>query len=265
MDDVIRSKDNSNAKYLHSLHNRKKASLDDVVFLEGARLCEETLQSGIMPVIIAYTQSKKTLVLEWCKLFCISKTSVKFLCFTDEVFEKICSTVSPQGVAMVVKKPEKDLSFPFRGKEDIYVVLEDLQDPGNMGTIVRLADAFDFTAVLYTKGSVDPYCEKALRASMGSCWHIPLVCFDNVDSILDTLQSNGIQSIAMDLKGSDINQAGITLPAAYFIGNEGRGLQENTTLKCNLSVKIRMQGKAESLNAASAASIMGYILSKYRG
>lgn len=69
MDDVIRSKDNSNAKYLHSLHNRKKASLDDVVFLEGTRLCEETLQSGIMPVIIAYTQSKKTLVLEWCKLF----------------------------------------------------------------------------------------------------------------------------------------------------------------------------------------------------
>ena len=86
MDDVIRSKDNSNAKYLHSLHNRKKASLDDVVFLEGTRLCEETLQSGIMPVIIAYTQSKKTLVLEWCKLFCISKTSVKFLCFTDDVF-----------------------------------------------------------------------------------------------------------------------------------------------------------------------------------
>lgn len=265
MDEVIYSRDNSHAKYLHSLHDSKKASREGVVFVEGTRLCEDTLKSGVIPTIMAYTPDKKTLVQNWCELFCVDLSKVELYCFSPECFSKICSTVTPQGVALVARKPDKDANLPVRGNgQDIYVVLEDLQDPGNMGTIIRMADAFDFSAVIMNKGCVDPYSEKSMRASMGSIWHIPLVKMEDSKTIVEELRKNKITMMAMHLKGDDLMESSLSLPVAYCIGNEGNGLSAFLSESCDKIIKIPMSGKAESLNAASAASIIGYILASKR-
>ena len=165
---------------------------------------------------------------------------------------------------MVVKEPELGSEIPFSGNDDIYLCLEGLQDPGNMGTVIRLADAFGFSSVIMVKGTVDPFNEKVLRASMGSVWHVPLRKADSIDDVFKFCNEHGISTLAAHLKGDLLDEAKINLPCCYFIGNEGNGLSDECSSRCDTMVKIPMQGKAESLNAASAASIIGYILSTKR-
>ena len=259
--DIIRSKDNSKVKRLTLLHDRKKAAKEGLVFIEGTRLCEDALLSGVKPVMFVFCENKQDLADELIRTYDIS---CEILALSQECFEKVASTVNPQGIAMVVKEPDMGTDIPFRGKDDIFLCLEELQDPGNLGTVIRLADAFDFTAVILVKGTADPFNEKVLRASMGSVWHLPILKVDSVDSVFEFCKKHDIRTLAAHLKGEPIEQAEITLPSCYFIGNEGNGLTDSCSSRCDTMVKITMQGKAESLNAASAASIIGYILSTKR-
>ena len=259
MQDVITSKDNPKVKRLTMLHERKKAAKEKLVFIEGVRLCDDALKSGVKPKLIAVTPDKFDAYKDY------SNDGTEIVVLSNECFAKICSTVNPQGVAMIVDEPSTGSQIPYRGDgKDIYVVLEALQDPGNMGTIIRLADAFDFTAVILTDGCVDPYNEKVLRSSMGSLWHLPLIRVPNSQVAIDELSSKGVSTIAADLRGELLDSSAVTLPAAYFIGNEGNGLKPETSASCSTKVKIPMPGKAESLNAASAASIIGFVLSSLR-
>ena len=190
--------------------------------------------------------------------------SCEIIALSAECFEKVASTVNPQGIAMVVSEPDMGTDIPFRGKDDIYLCLEELQDPGNLGTVIRLADAFDFTAVILVKGTADPFNEKVLRASMGSVWHLPLMKVDSIDNVFEFCKEHNIKTLAAHLKGAPLEESNIDLPCCYFIGNEGNGLSDYCSSHCDTMVKITMKGRAESLNAASAASIIGYILSTKR-
>lgn len=260
MYDVIRSKDNPKVKWLTNLHDRRKASKEGLVFVEGVRVCEDALISGSIPSMVCVTEKQTAFLDKWSDVITANKAQT--LVVTDECFAKIASTVNPQGVVIVVKEPTLTMdNIPFRGDgNDIYVVLESVQDPGNIGTIIRMADAFDFSAVIMTNGCVDPFNEKAIRASMGSCWHLPLVKVGDSEQAMEFFKAKGITSMAMELNGEVLSSDSVSTPAAYFIGNEGNGLKAETIAKCDLKVKIPMPGKAESLNAASAASIMGYAL-----
>lgn len=260
--EMIKSKDNPKVKRLALLHDRKKAIKEGVVFIEGTRLCEDALKSGIKPEMIAFTSNREAWVNNVVDTY---ELCTELVLMSDECFAKIASTVNPQGVAMITKAPDLSGDIPSRDDgKDIYVVLEALQDPGNMGTIIRLADAFDFTAIIMTSGTVDPFNEKVLRASMGSVWHIPMRKVDDIHSVFDFCKEKGVSTLAMHLKGNELSDADISLPCCYFIGNEGNGLTDECTNMCDTMVKIPMAGKAESLNAASAASIIGYILSTKR-
>lgn len=259
--DIIRSKDNSKVKRLTLLHDRKKASKEGLVFIEGTRLCEDALLSGVKPQMFAFSESRNELAKQLIDKYGID---CEIVALSDDCFEKIANTVNPQGIAMVVSEPELGSEIPFSGNDDIYLCLEGLQDPGNMGTVIRLADAFGFSAVIMVKGTVDPFNEKVLRASMGSVWHVPLRRAESVDDVFEYCKKNNIVTLAAHLKGAPLNEAELTLPCCYFIGNEGNGLSDECSSRCDTMVKIPMQGKAESLNAASAASIIGYILSTKR-
>ena len=260
--EIIRSKDNSKVKRLTLLHDRKKASKEGLIFIEGMRLCEDALISGVKPVMLACNEARFDLVSSWMSKYDLNIDPVVM---SDECFEKVASTVNPQGVAMVVNEPDLGSEIPFRCKDDIYLCLEGLQDPGNLGTVIRLADAFDFTSVILVKGTADPFNEKVLRASMGSVWHVPLNKVDSIDRVFDFCKEHSVMTLAAHLKGAPLEKADITLPCCYFIGNEGNGLSDECSDRCDTMVKIKMEGKAESLNAASAASIIGYILSTKRG
>ena len=259
---TITSKDNTQYRYVRSLHDRKNAQRDGVVFLEGVRLCEDALLSGLDPVMILFSSEKETLVADWCGRFSLSE-NVQVLSMPAVLFDRLGSTQNPQGVALVVRSPVILGEIPVRGR-DVYLVCEETSDPGNLGTMIRMADAFDFTAVIMTKGTVDPFNEKVIRSSMGSCFHIPVICEKTTMEICSHFKKAGVLMIASHLNGELLPDMVCTFPCAIFIGNEARGLSEECSSLCDLLIKIPMPGKAESLNAASAASILGYVIESQR-
>lgn len=257
---VITSKDNSKVKYFASLHERKVAPKEGVVFVEGFRSCEDALKSKVEIITVIANEKNYTWAEEIGK-----KSGAEVVILNDACFKKISSTVNPQGVALVIRRASKLSDLPIRGDgKDVFLCLEDIQDPGNLGTMIRLADAFDFGAVLVTKGTCDRYNEKVIRSSMGSVWRVPVIECEDSKEIIDILHKHNVSIIAAELHGDSLSKAKIKLPAAYFIGNEGNGLRKETIDSCDIKVKIEMQGKAESLNAATAASIIGYKLQEER-
>ncbi len=222
-------------------------------------MCEDALLSGLVPECILLRSGKDSVADEWKARFPQAASS-DVLVFSDHLFSKLAQTINPQGVALVVKSPDYSGSFPSDGENSRYIVLEHLQDPGNMGTVIRMADAFAYTAVLITEDCVDPFNEKALRASMGSCFHIPVLSFRDEKAIFDVLHEHNIVSLGAHLAGNDIREASFPKNAALWIGNEANGLSESASSGCDILIKIPMPGRAESLNAASAASILGYLL-----
>lgn len=258
--EFITSKDNARVKYIASLRDARKAREEGLVFIEGKRACEDALGCGVVPsIVIADEDHSCWAQTEAARLEC------EGLILSEACFKKISSTVTPQGIALVAKRPETSSEIELRGDgKDIFMCLEDIQDPGNLGTMIRIADAFDFGAVLVTKRTVDPFNDKVVRASMGSIWRTKIIECGTSEDIIKRLHDKGVKIIAAELHGDDLSKVKIDLPAAYFIGNEGAGLQKSTIDKCDIKVKIQMQGKAESLNAASAASIIGYILQEIR-
>lgn len=250
---VITSRDNPNVKRIAKLARRENARKEGVIYLEGTRLCEEALASGMKALEVIVAEDR----ISWAQEF---TPDTEPLVLSRNVFTKISQTVNPQGVAIVIKEPELTSEIPLTGK-DVYVVLENTQDPGNLGTIIRMADAFGLTAVIVSPNTCDPYNDKVIRATMGSVWHIPIVR-KTMDECFDFFGKNNIDTLAMHLKGSELRSDELKLPCAYFIGNEGDGLTDGTTAKCTKLIKIPMKGKAESLNAAVAASVIGYELSK---
>lgn len=252
---VITSRDNPNVKRIAKLTKREHARAEGVIYLEGTRLCEEALASGQKAIEVIAIEER----VSWAKEF---TPDIEPLILAKTVFAKVSQTVNPQGVAIVIKEPQISAEIP--SKEDgknIYVVLENTQDPGNLGTIIRMADAFGLTAVIVSPTTCDPYNDKVIRATMGSVWHIPIVR-KTMDECFAYFNETGTETLAMHLKGNELNVNELSLPCAYFIGNEGDGLTDETTRKCSKYVKIPMKGQAESLNAAVAASVIGYELSK---
>ena len=255
----IKSKENPRYRSLAALHDRKVARTQGKVFIEGLRLCEDALKSGLVPETVILRSGEEDLIGKWKKSFpCVNGSDIVVL--PHSLFSKLSSTMNPQGMALVVSAPDHSVDFPYEEGKSRYIVLEHLQDPGNMGTIIRMADAFDYTAVLFTEDCVDPYNEKVLRASMGSCFHIPLISFSDSQAVFDSLKKHKIPSIGAHLKGNDLRETSFPKSSALWIGNEANGLCELTSSCCDILIKIPMPGRAESLNAASAASILGYLL-----
>ena len=258
---IITSKDNSKVKYLASLHDSKTSRREGVVFIEGKRSCEDALQGGVVPSMVIADEAHQ----DWAKSVSSDHPGCEMTLLNEACFKKISQTVHPQGMALVAKRPESTGEISLRGDgKDIFMCLEDIQDPGNLGTMIRIADAFDFTGILITKNTVDPFNDKVVRSSMGSIWRVNVLSFEDSGEMINALHDKGVKIIAAELHGDDLSKAKIDLPVAYFIGNEGAGLKKCTIDQCDIKVKIQMQGKAESLNAASAASIIGYILQEIR-
>ena len=252
---TITSRDNPNVKRIAKLTKRDQAKKEGLIYLEGTRLCEEALASGQKASEVVVTEER----VSWAKEF---TPDIEPLVVSRDVFAKISQTVNPQGVAIILNEPKLTADIPSRGDgKDIYVVLENTQDPGNLGTIIRMADAFGLTAVIVSPTTCDPYNDKVIRATMGSVWHIPIVR-KTMDECFAFFESSKTDTLAMHLKGTELGTGDLKLPCAYFIGNEGDGLTDETSARCTKLVKIPMKGKTESLNAAVAASVIGYELQK---
>jgi TrmH family RNA methyltransferase len=177
---------------------------------------------------------------------------------SDDVFNKIAETVTPQGVLALVKLPVGDVTDIIKKAKSL-VLLENLQDPGNLGTIVRTAEAAGIDAVILSKTSVDLYNPKVVRSTMGAVFRMPVFYTEDLIGLIKDLNDNGFNTIATHL-AADRNyyEADYSGKTAVLIGNEGNGLSDEATELAKEKVIIPMSGKVESLNASVAAALMMY-------
>jgi len=241
-------------KEVKSLSNKKGRMKAQAISLEGWRLVKDALDWGAKIRYFIVSDS----FLQKEGLFLSKMSNIKTVQVPDELFSRISETESPQGILAVAEMPVYNKNEIIKSIDRV-IVLENIQDPGNLGTIIRSADACGFDAVLLSKDSVDPYNPKVIRSTMGSLFHIPVMVEENFSEALDELKSNNFLVAAAHTRDSlPCWQADLSGKVAIIIGNEGNGLSDKVLELADITVMIPMPGKAESLNASAAASILIY-------
>lgn len=178
---------------------------------------------------------------------------------SDEVFAKMSDTQTPQGILAVIKQPEYELNQLLTMDKPLFAVLENLQDPGNLGTILRTGEGAGITGVIMSDTTVDIYNPKVIRSTMGSIYRVPFVYEKDLIAVLERLHQTGVKTYAAHLKGGDYYDSfSFEGPTAFLIGNEGNGLTEELSRAASSYLKIPMEGKVESLNAGVAAALLMY-------
>ena len=250
---IISSRDNPKIKRVVSLvsssSERKKTGL---FVIDGLRLCRDAALNGYSVRELFYTERFFTDHKEDCDTL-LSLAQSAF-CVSDDVMKKMSDTVSPQGCICVCDIPKvSDLALLKKGR---YVVLEDISDPGNLGTVCRTAEAFSVDAVIIS-GGCDPFSPKALRASMGALLRLPVIRCEAQKAILQ-MNDLTIKTYAAVVSDFDetIDRCDMSAGCAVIIGNEANGLKNETAKLCYKRITIPMSGRAESLNAAAAATIL---------
>lgn len=228
---------------------RKKQGLFVVEGLRGVKEIPDKL--GQIEYVVATEAALKTLpeTVQAPKCYVVS----------EAIFEKISETKSPQGVLAIVKIPATSLDAIDMGKGP-YLVLENLQDPGNLGTIIRSAHAFNFKGIFLTKGCVDPYAPKVVRATMSSLFYMPMVIDQDMETYVAHFKSKGVPLYvtALAKEAQPIREVSFKPNAALVIGNEGNGVTPYCLEVADSIIMIPMPGHAESLNASVAAAICMY-------
>ncbi|MBQ4259255.1 MAG: RNA methyltransferase [Lachnospiraceae bacterium] len=242
---------------------RKEAG---VFLVEGFKMFEEAPMEWIREVYISTDALAK--VTENREYISIKKKldQVVFEEVSAEVFRKMSDTQTPQGILCVVKRPSYGIEDLLASENPMLVVLENLQDPGNVGTIVRTGEGAGVTGVILSEGSVDIYNPKTIRATMGSIYRVPVVYAGNLVEVTELLRKRNIKSYAAHLAGEKYyNECDLRTGCAFLIGNEGNGLTEELAAAADEYLKIPMEGQVESLNAAIATSLLMYEAHRQRG
>ena len=258
----ISSKENPIFKYLISLTRPQLARKQQRVLAEGLRLCRDLILSNVTIEQIIVSDHGLTHPDIKCFLASIPGVSGRpmpqTINLTDPLMKKLSQTKNTQGIAMVCLSPILDQPADPPDKGGLYLIADQVQDPGNLGTMIRTADAFDFAAVILIEGTVWPMNDKVMRASMGSVFHLPLISFPRLADAVRWLSQAHIPVIAADLDGDSCLDTAVPCPAALLISNEANGLSEAARQLADHLVSIPMPGMAESLNAAAAAAILSY-------
>lgn len=257
---MIESSSNNTYKYLRSLANKKYRDASKVFLVEGTRFIKEIPEKWeieFFAVSESYSDENSTISL---------KERANVHIFSNSLFKKICETENSQGVLAVCLQKQVEFSdFVPLDKKGFYLLCEDINDPGNLGTIIRTADAAGVSAVFLSRGCVDLYNTKVLRSTMGSVFNVPV--YQNVDlqNLILNLKEVDTAIFAAHLKGEvyhyDYN---FKESCAFVVGNEARGISESLALSCDQYVKIPIVGKTESLNASIAAGIIIYEVLRQR-
>jgi TrmH family RNA methyltransferase len=181
---------------------------------------------------------------------------------TESVLEAMADTVTPQGFIAVCHQFPTALKEIFQDDPKLVVILEEVRDPGNLGTIIRVADAAGADAIILTGRSVDLYNPKVVRSTTGSIFHLPITIDVELADVLPRVREAGLQLIAADIKGEDLPRARaegvLDAPTAWLFGNEARGLTEEHLKLAERAIRVPIYGDAESMNLATAAAVCLY-------
>lgn len=244
---IITSKANSvvkNAKKLHQKKYRKSAYL-----IEGWHLFEEAVQAGVTIEKIFALESYRDQLVAFPQTIWVS----------EEILLDLADTQTPQGIVAVIQKEEVGLPDLHQGK---YLFLEDVQDPGNVGTMIRTADAAGFTGVIVSDKSADIYSLKTLRSMQGSHFHLPIYRMPLVSFVEEAKKSNlPILATTLSRESKDYRELSSLENFVLVMGNEGQGISSVMAESADQLVHIGMKGRAESLNVAVAAGILMFYFS----
>lgn len=251
--EYIQSKDNLLIKDIKKLKEKRYRISSNMFLVEGFRFVQEALESDF-EVVNIFISARGEFKYESSSVKNKLQRDTKVYSISDSLFKDICDTEHPQGIIATVKSKPVEIKYDH----GFYLLADKIQDPGNMGTIIRTAHAAGALGVIITKGTVDIYNEKTLRATMGSIFKIPVI-YDSDLSLIQKLRDSGFKLVASSLD-CDKNFYDIDLKEKVIIsvGNEGNGISNEVYELCDLKIKIPMPGGAESLNVAVAASIMMY-------
>lgn len=262
---MISSTTNKQIKYVSALVKKAKTRREEDLFVaEGLRMCAEIPKDRIHTLYMSesFAKGKEANAL---------KNGVRHVeLVSDEVFRAMSDTQSPQGVLALVRQYHYELDDVTKtraesGKPALLMVLEHLQDPGNLGTILRAGEGAGITGLIMSRDTVDLYNPKVIRSTMGSVFRVPFYYTDDLEQTVLDLKARGIRVFAAHLAGkNNYEQEDYTGNTAFLIGNEGNGLTEKLSNLADTWVKIPMAGKVESLNAAIAASILMFETARQR-
>lgn len=248
---MISSTSNSRIKNIMNLKNSARARRQQDCFLvEGPRMFFEVPKERLLEVYVTEGFEKK---------YGDRLAGCRYELISDAVCRHLSDTRTPQGVTALVKKQETPLEEILAGDENpCLFLLENLQDPGNMGTILRTSEGAGVSGIIINRESVDPYNPKVIRSTMGAIFRMPFVVVDDFEDVLCRLKEGGVRTFAAHLDGEDFYRQDYRGGCAFFIGNEGNGLSEELAARADGRIRIPMKGQVESLNAAVAATVLMY-------
>jgi len=262
----ITGRHNALVKELRQAFARAERTEDGSCAIEGVRIVEEAIRSGLRFRAVFFKESAQNLAE---RLLPQIGSHVEILLLPDKLFDGAVPSETPQGVAALVRLKEFSFSDVLeRMQIGPMIILAGLQDPGNLGTILRSAEAFGSAGVLLGEGTVSPFNSKVIRASAGSLFRLPVIvakAAGGLEEISGKLRSQSVRLIATSShKGTPLDQARLTGPAAIFIGSEGAGLPRTLMAQVDELVAIPHTAQVESLNAGVAGSIVLYEAARQR-
>jgi RNA methyltransferase, TrmH family len=257
----VSSRQNARVKELRRLFHEATASEKGEVAMEGMHVAEEAIRSGLRLETVFFAESARERA---HKLLPQLSSHTEALLLPDEVFASAVPTETPQGVAALVRVRTFSLDDTFLPKPALVVISAGVQEPGNLGTIARSAEAFGSSGMLLGERTVSPWNWKAVRASAGSMFRLPVVKVELAVALREAKQ-RGLRVLATSShKGIRISDADLRGPVALVVGNEGAGLPKDVLAQADEIIAIPQSAKVESLNAGIAASIVLYEAARQR-
>lgn len=258
MIESITSLQNKLIKTIASLQQKKYRDDLGLFIAEGIRLAEEAIHSNWEIIYSVYDETVQNDRLEAIIDALLSK-DCKIAKVPSAIFDKVAETKESQGILVVVRKKISSLDQLTGMKNPVFVVLDSVQDPGNVGAVIRTADAAGCSAVLLTKGCADLFGGKTVRATMGSLFHLPCIAGFTQGELIKSFKQHNIAIFATSLAASEeYFSADFTQPIAIVFGNEGNGVSEEMLRVAESRIHIPIYGQAESLNVAASAAVILY-------
>ena len=249
----IESKENNLFKHTKKLKERKNRNKSNKYIIEGFRLVQEAFKAKVNIDYLIVTEDAIGKIDQF--LVDYITEDIKNYKISENLFKELVSTENPQGILAVINMN----IMPLEANGDFYLLCDKLQDPGNLGTIIRTSHAAGVQGIILTKGTVDIYNEKTIRSTMGSIFYIPIHYDDDNLSLVKELKNKGFNLVATSLEtNKDFFEEDLRGKIILTVGNEGNGVSEEVLDLADTKVKIPMPGNAESLNVAIATSVIMY-------
>lgn len=254
----ITSINNPVIKEIKSLKLKKNREEQGLFFIEGLRFVSEALMESWQIKYILMSDSFVSNENYRQMISSVNDKNINLFAVTDKLFGELSETSSPQGILAVMASKKFEVSDLIKNNSFI-VILDSVQDPGNLGTIIRTADAAGASGIIMSKGCVDLFNPKVLRSTMGSVFHLPIAVECDLPQSIQMLKEHGIKTYAAHLSGKiSYFECNFKDSCAFIVGNEANGISDAVAGTADVFIKIPMPGKAESLNASVAAGILMY-------